>query len=400
MSRDFIKRAITAFLIRGPFALAVFFMAINQNKYFSNEDIIILGEVLSSSVIFSIIFIQPLGNIFNKTIASINDESEKQFVSSGLLLLILVLPIFIILPFSIFNHFIVFSISLAIAQCSFQWSLSFLTVKDSKKVLILLPLCVSVYFVFMSHLLFGIEGLTISNWLTFLIISYALPSLFVLSPLFNWTFISNFKINITDFLKKMLKASSFYSVLALIYWFVEFFPRISSSFSNNFILEFNVYMTIAIGFVGIVDIGLSQIFLKDYLILVNKDKKKFKSFFLRLIKSYLIIYSLVFIIVIFLLPYIWPIIFDANRFDDFNFFYFLFLVEISRILNFHSFNVFYYLGELKIIYNSILFMLITSVLLILLSYFQIISGILYLLLFFIMMSVLFVFNIKKVNKIL
>ena len=400
MSRDLIKNFITAFLVRGPFALSVFYISITQNKNFSSSEIILLGEILSFSVIFSILFLQPLGNIFNKTIPSLVDESLKSFANAGLIILVLFFPIFFILPALYFKHFIFFSISLAVAQASFQWALSYLTVKDIKQTLISVSLVMSGILFLIAHFFFEFEGLSLKHWLSAIIISYLIPSSIILLPLLNFKFLKDFKFLFIDHLKKFLSAASFYSILSLIFWLVEFYPRLADSFGNEFITNFNVYMTISIGLVGAVDIGLSQVFLKDYLQLVETNRVLFKSFFIRLIKFYFIVYTVIFLVLIIFKEYYWNWIFDNTRFNNFEMFGFLFIIEICRIMCFHSYNVFYYLNKIKDIQNSVILLCLSSFSILLMSFFEVVDGIQYLILFLILLCVILSYNLFKVNKIL
>ena len=279
MSRNFIKEAIFAFFVRGPFAVAVFYASVTQNKFFSSDKIIFLGEILSFSVIFSIIFLQPLGNIFNKTIPSLFDYSIKKFVEPGIILITLILPLVILIPTFILDHFICYSVALAISQASFQWTLSYLTVKNSRFKLILTSLIISIALFAVTYIFFNYYDLNVFSWIGLLILCYASPSIIILSRTFDLNFIKRLKINLIDFVKKFINAASFYSILSLIFWLVEFYPRLLNSFGYDFIANYNVYMTISIGLVGAIDIGLNQIFIKNYLELATSNKKKFKSFF-------------------------------------------------------------------------------------------------------------------------
>ena len=172
------------------------------------------------------------------------------------------------------------------------------------------------------------------------------------------------------------------------------------SFGNEFITNFNVYMTISIGLVGAIDIGISQIFLKDYLKLVETNRVLFKSFFIRLIKFYFIVYIVIFLVLIILKDYYWNWFFDNTRFNNLEMFGFIFIVEICRIMCFHSYNVFYYLNKIKDIQNSIILLCLSSSLLLLMSYLEVIDGIQYLTLFLILLCVILSYNLFKVNKIL
>jgi hypothetical protein len=394
-----IRNFIEAILVRAPIALVIFFVSIKQNSLFNSSQIITIGSILSSSVLYSILFLQPLGNIFNKIIGENHTEKITSVIDFRSLIIFLFLSVTIISTIIFSNTILFLAFNLATSQAIFQWCISYLTLKNKKSHLfalcfiLILELLLVLYF-------FNFAKQTVYEWAVFLILSYYLPSILFFTINIKFRFaLENLQNSLLLFLKLFISSASFYTVLAFFYWMLEFYPRISSSFGVYFTSNFNVYMSFSIGLVGAIDTVLNQMYLKKYLHLAATDKPKLILYFKKIITFNTFIYLLVLLFLFIFNQYYWKYIFDINRFADYTFFYFIFFIEVIRILSFHSFNIYFYIDRLDLIKNTLIIIIFSVFILFLLNHLFIFSGIDYLIYFALISLVSFSFNLLKLKNI-
>ena len=394
-----IKKFLFAFIIKAPIALSVFYISVKQNKLFDTNNVLLIGSILSSSVLFSILFLQPLGNIYNKAIGQKEQYKINTFKDNRFLVLFLIIVI-TSLSLLLHNQFkLVISLNLATSQALYQWCISYLTVKKKTSQLFILSFILPIELILISFF-FNFEFNSVYTWLNLMIASYYIPSILIF--IFNLKFdfeITNKWIFLKNFLKSFLSSATFFTVLSILFWMLEFYPRKPNIFDESFTGQFNVYITFSIGLVGAIDIILGQVFLEKYLKLAASSKLKLKLFFYQVFKLYISIFILVTILMSLLNRLYWPLIFDKLRFNNVKFFIFIFILESLRILCFQTFNIFFYLNEVKKIKNNIL-IFITSIFILYLSniYFNI-SGNLYLISYGIISIIIIILNYKSLDKI-
>jgi hypothetical protein len=394
-----IYKFVEAIIVRAPIAFAIFFVSIKQNTLFNSNQIIIIGSILSSSVLYSILLLQPLGNIFNKMVAKHHSNIITTLTDFRLLIFYLFLFATIFSLIFSYNTNFILAFNLATAQALFQWCISFLTVKNKKAQLftlcsmLVLELLILVF-------IFDFQKKSVHNWIFLLILSYYIPSAIFFS--FNIKLklaIKNVQNLLYSFLKLFISSASFYTILAIFFWMLEFYPRITSSFGVYFTSNFNVYMTFSIGLVGAIDTLLNQMYLKNYLELSANDKVGLIKFFNKIIKFNTFLYLLVLLFLIIFNQYYWKYIFDVKRFSDYKIFYFIFFIEIIRILCFHSFNIFFYIDRLDLIRKTIIIISFSTIILFLLTHIITIPGVYYIFIFLLISFFALISNLSKIKKI-
>jgi hypothetical protein len=393
-----IVRFLESILVRVPLALVIFFISIKQNNLFNSDQIIFLGSVISSSVLYSILFLQPLGNIFNRMIGKNQEYHSLTFIDYRVLILYLFIFVSLFSLISLNYFFLVLAFNLATAQAFFQWCISYLTVNDKKKELF--SLCfVLIFELLLVVYFFDFQNYSVQCWIFLLIVSYYFPSFLFFSLCLDFKdSFQNLKTYFFSFVKIFIFSASFFTILSLFFWMIEFFPRMATLFNSEFKSSFNVYMTFAIGLVGALDSVLNQFYLKKYLILSVSNHKMFVSYFFRIIKVYASLFFFILLLLMSFNHYYWDLIFDSSRFNDFSLFYFIFFIEVIRILAFHSFNAFFYMDRLDLIKNTVFLLVFTSSVIILLSFVFKFSGFLYLLIFLIICFLVLISNLFKLHK--
>ena len=119
-------------------------------------------------------------------------------------------------------------------------------------------------------------------------------------------------------------------------------------------------MSIIIGFIGAVEVGLGQYFQKSYLLSSQGSVRQFFSFYIGMIKTYVVVYAGVVFCLILCIKLLWPLLFSIPIEDNVELFWLLLVLQIIRILNFSTFQFIYYHEKLKMSVNFII-MIVLSV---------------------------------------
>ena len=344
MRERFVKGLSLAFLVRAPIAAVALLLSVTQYKYFGEEDIVNIAKILSYSSLFSILVLQALGSTYNLSLARLNDDDARRIhFRHSLLMVILILLVAVILSRVQYNLF--FALILATSQALFQWFLSFLTVQAKNKALVLLSLltsaCVAILVVAMKN---NVQ-LSLELFYMILIACYGVPGLFSLIYL---SYLESKKDNPSkwrDYKSRFLEALSIFPLLSIVYWSFEFLPRLVSGPRQ---VEYNILMSIIIGFIGAVEVGLGQYFQKSYLLSSQSSVRQFFSFYIGMIKTYVVVYAGVVFCLILCIKILWPLLFSIPIEDNVELFWLLILLQIIRILNFSTFQFIYYHEKLKI----------------------------------------------------
>lgn len=343
MRSNILRGLSLAFFVRAPIAFSVLYLSISQYKIFSDNDILNIGLVLSISSLYSIIFAQTIGNVYNKKIRDYLIKDGRKITIATLILIISV-PFILSAPLFLTNSWVPYAIFVASSQALFQWVLSFFTVKGDHNKLLMSSFFTTILLCIITVLL-NFEIISrLDVWYCLIGLSYILSfvSFIIQEKIIQVTgvslklFISEVKV----LFQEILTSFSLFPILSLIYWFYEFYPRISG---NHLSLDYNIYMTIIIGLVGAIEVGLGQYFQKAFLTHSSNGIKKFYSFFKEMIMSYSFIFILVIISAITLKPIYWNTFFKLNIDKTPLLFNLLVVSQCVRILNFLTFNSFYYL---------------------------------------------------------